>query len=317
MSKIYRNLIAVFLLVTAVLFTSLTVRMIGNDYIVETKYLYDIVDQAVLNIEKAKEAYNDKLDLMEKVWEERAENAVNIIFDEEDGLQQETLKSIGIMISAKSVHVMDKDGIVQFSTDDAMVGDTIESEAQGIADLLDDQNGQKYYMHVDDGDFWTDPTYCHLVMKTGDMRYPVICIEADTRQMGLKSERTIIENTLIEASTESGTSVAAIGADSGVVLGITKNNKQSINVAGAETSQELLEYLESVADKRYVTERINGALNILAVIRKEGFYAIAFTRMDTLWEKVFGQCLVTIFRLPVQEFCQEAVVRPLLGFGRL
>ncbi|MDO5135883.1 MAG: diguanylate cyclase [Eubacteriales bacterium] len=294
MNKIYRNLIAVFVAVTGILFFSLSAGLIAVNFSIETDYLGEITEQVQGNIDAAKESYDAKLRLMEEVWVERGKNAEYIIVQEELFQVEGALERMCTVMGAKDIHIFDQEGSVRFSTDKTALGGPLEGEEENLKRLMSKDAGKDYYVHIEESGFWEDPSYCRLVVRTEAEGCSAVCFDADTSQMGLKCEKTIIENTLMESATEYNTSIAAVGAGSGIVLGMTKNNSQTVEIQGMDSKEELLAYLEKAVKKGHTHAVINGEYSLVSVFREEGDYIIAFSLMNEL---VFGILKMLLFTL--------------------
>lgn len=294
MNKIYRNLIAVFMLVTCMLFTSLSVGMIRSDLKEEKQSLTEIVDQIMANIDIAKTSYYNKLDLMEGVWLDRAKDAAYLLMADEKLQSEEALGRIRTIIGASHLYVYGMDQKICLSTDESMIGKTVPDEDERLRALVNGEFGAEYYMHVEESGFWENPSYCRLMLLLDGSQYLAICIDADTKQMGLKCEKTIIENTLREASTEYKTSVAAIGSDSGIVLGMTENNEQAMEIEGLEEPQHRMEHMEAALAKGYTYENVNGERCLMAVKHQDGAYIVAFSPVSDIIRSILLQWLNTL-----------------------
>lgn len=293
MSKIYRNLITVFVLLTVMLFTFLSYGMITSDFRDEGEYLTEIVGQVMENTDLSKRNYEAKLQMMENVWMERAENAEYLISNLFEMKEQSELDRLAVILGAKDIYVYDNNQRICHSTDVDAVGTKLQDEKDRLKNLLAD-NETHYYVHIEDSGFWKNPSYCRLMIKAEAEEYSAICIEADVNQMGLKSERTIIENTLREAATEYDTSIVEIGKDSGAVLGMTKNNEQVLDIHGKTSNKERVIYLAKAAQKAHDFTRINGEYCIVVVKEQEDAYVMAFSPMSDTVIKCLEQWIRTL-----------------------
>lgn len=300
MLKIYRNLVLVFVLVTGMLFSFLTYGMITSDFQNEAEYLAEIVDQVMENTDNARKNYNAKLLLMEDAWVDRAENAEFLISNLFEMKEQSELDRLAVILGASNLYVYDNNQKICRSTDLSTIGSKLQDEKDKLKELMADKKNH-YYVHIEQSGFWKDPSYCRLMIKATAEEYSAICIEADVMQMGLKSERTIIEKTLLDAATEFDTSIVEIGKDSGAVLGMTKNNDQTLNIEGGQTYETRLNYLKKAVKKTHDHVKINGQYCIAVVREYDGAYVMAFSPMsDTVlqcleqWVKTFSVFVITI-----------------------
>lgn len=280
MKKIYRNLVAAFVAAASILFISLSAGLIQVNYSVEKANLKEITEQVLENIKVARQNYEKKLALMEEVWLEWGRNAEYILSKEAGSNLDDVLRRMRVVIGAKDLYVFDQKGRVWASTDQNAIGKPLEGEEELLKNLVGKDSGEDYYIHIEESGFWEDPSYCRLVLKASSEGFSAICIDADTTQMGLKCEKTLIENTLLETATEYNTSVAAIGEESGVILGMTKNNSQAIKIQGRDSREELLKFLEQGAEGGHMMTVINGEPSLVAVTKADGEYIMAFTLMN-------------------------------------
>lgn len=294
MSKIYRNLVLAFVLTTGLLFLSLSIGMVVSNIESENKYLEDIAVQVVKNIDSSKTKYHTKLNQMKTVWAQKGLDAEYILSAKKEASTQESLLRMRTIVGASQVHILDGEGRVMLSTDNSAVGSPIQGEEEAVRELIDSKTPGGYYVHIEDNGFWKDPTFCRLLMKSTSEDYAAVCFEADITQMGLKCEKTIIENTLFEAATEYDTSVVAVGQDSGVILGMTSNNEQRLEIEGVKNARERIAYLEEISQRDTILVDINGERNLMFVTEMDGAFIVAFTSLDEIlkltaeqWMRVF------------------------------
>lgn len=287
MNKIYRNLILIFVLATGTLFTFLCAGTLQRDFEAEADYLTEIVEQVVLNTETTRDNYNAKLMQMENVWIARGKNIEYLISNEAHLEQKEEMERLRNIAAAKDIHVYDNDGKICLSTNASLIGKKLKEEKERLQEMLDKE--EDYYVHIEDAGFWEDPGFCRLMLRSSSDKFSAICIEADTTQMGLKSERSLIEKTLEEAATEYEMSIVEVGKGSGIVIGMTKNNDQRLEIYKRQTNEERLGYLEEASSKYCDFVRINGEYSIVVVKEREDSYLLAYSSIHDIITKCMGQ----------------------------
>lgn len=295
MNRIYRNLVVIFIALTMVIFLILSVGMVKQNIEEEEVYLADIAKQVTNNILREKEAYKNKVDLMEGVWADRVRNAEYIISHEDRMKGRMELNQLKVIIGARAVHLFDSKGNVIVSSDEDAVGKPLQGEEELFQYLRNGEIHKDYYMHIEDSGFWRDPSYCRMIMLSTNESYSALCIEADTNQMGLKCERTIIENTLKKAATEFGTSVAAVGSDTGAVLGMTNNNEDRMEIKGKYTGKKRMDYMKSILGKKAAFAEINDQYSILVTDYMEGAYIVAYMPLEELLQSSIVQWRKALF----------------------
>lgn len=294
MSKIYRNLISAFVIVIVLLYATLSIGMLRSNAEAEVRYLSDVTEQVIKNIDASKAAYSAKVNLMTDVWKERIRNADEIISIEPQIRNQRELTQMGVLMGAKGLYLFAEDGTILLGTDETKNGQRLEGETQKMKALLSGETKTGYYVHIEESGFWKDPSYCRIVLKSDSDAYAALCIDTDTHQMGLKCEKTIIENALRDAATDFGTSVVAVGSDSGTVLGIT-NNQDGMEIEGIDNSGEMIAFMESVHENGARRANICGESCIMYVDYMPGAYIVTYVSFADILEASLIQWVKVLF----------------------
>lgn len=302
MNKIYRNLISAFVFVILLLYAVISISMFRSNIRAEKKYISDIAEQVINNIDVSRDAYAAKVDTMEAVWEERIRNADEIIASKPRMRNQASLAQLSVLLGANDIYLFSEDGTILIGTDETKIGQGLADESEKMQALISGEIPSGYYFHIEESGFWENPSYCRIAMRSQGDAYAALCIDMDTNQMGLKCEKAIIENTLQEAATDYDTSIAAVGTESGRILGMTVNNEQNMQIEGIGSSEEMIAFMKRAYRDGVSMAKISGESCIMYVSQMPGAFIVSYSSFTDIveasmvqWGKVLVAFGVALF----------------------
>lgn len=113
-------------------------------------------------------------------------------------------------------------------------------------------------------------------------------IRQGEKLLGQEPVKLVVQN----IATEHNTTIFALEAHTGELIGISKNNRQELEIPGIGNGRELAAYLSSFDKASYL--KINNTWNLLAVRGEEEFLLGAFCRADNIFESLFLQGVIAL-----------------------
>lgn len=278
MKTLYRRLgltFALFTLVIAVLFAlSLYERRVGEN----NRVLNQLLDSAQQNYESALADQEERLELLKEDYLNRAWTVEYILSGDyqaiSDGAGMEVLREL---MEVKNIAVLDAEGKVLLSA----TGETALPPGNR-SDQMAALETENALVCVDTPDFTRRPSYFYVLVRSRDPRFAAVLVEAETARLDLRSQKELMRDTLLQATTEYETGLVAVDCTSGKVLG-TAQDTQRFQIRGREDPDALLHYLAGAAEEASLFLTIDGRACQAVMHRQQNVYLVAFSEMDQLF----------------------------------
>ena len=294
MRKLYQRLILIYL-VSALLFivifaASLYLRGQNEN----GHYLYQLLGAVDSNLDDAELEYEKTADRLAEDYMIHARETAYLLARDERTAEETALEALRELMDVGSISLIDPSGVITVSTDEALEG---KKEDEGIMEEL--ERGDPEVIRIDEPDFWDRPAYFYVAVPVSGGRFGAVRIDGDLSQPGLTSGAERVKKILRQATTDYDTSILAAGKARGLIIGITENNRQDIEIEDVDEGKDMVAFMDALPKGEPVMLRINGEWQSVVVRERHDMYLAAFTAMDQvaadmLATLVIGLCAVAI-----------------------
>lgn len=294
MRKLYQRLILIYL-VSALLFivifaASLYLRGQNEN----GHYLYQLLGAVDSNLDDAELEYEKTADRLAEDYMIHARETAYLLARDERTAEETALEALRELMDVGSISLIDPSGVITVSTDEALEG---KKEDEGIMEEL--ERGDPEVIRIDEPDFWDRPAYFYVAVPVSGGRFGAVRIDGDLSQPGLTSGAERVKKILRQATTDYDTSILAAGKARGLIIGITENNRQDIEIEDVDEGKDMVAFMDALPKREPVMLRINGEWQSVVVRERHDMYLAAFTAMDQvaadmLATLVIGLCAVAV-----------------------
>lgn len=294
MRKLYQRLILIYL-VSALLFivifaASLYLRGQNEN----GHYLYQLLGAVDSNLDDAELEYEKTADRLAEDYMIHARETAYLLARDERTAEETALEALRELMDVGSISLIDPSGVITVSTDEALEG---KKEDEGIMEEL--ERGDPEVIRIDEPDFWDRPAYFYVAVPVSGGRFGAVRIDGDLSQPGLTSGAERVKKILRQATTDYDTSILAAGKARGLIIGITENNRQDIEIEDVDEGKDMVAFMDALPKGEPVMLRINGEWQSVVVRERHDMYLAAFTAMDQvaadmLATLVIGLCAVAV-----------------------
>lgn len=294
MRKLYQRLILIYL-VSALLFivifaASLYLRGQNEN----GHYLYQLLGAVDSNLDDAELEYEKTADRLAEDYMIHARETAYLLARDERTAEETALEALRELMDVGSISLIDPSGVITVSTDEALEG---KKEDEGIMEEL--ERGDPEVIRIDEPDFWDRPAYFYVAVPVSGGRFGAVRIDGDLSQPGLTSGAERVKKILRQATTDYDTSILAAGKARGLIIGITENNRQDIEIEDVDEGKDMVAFMHALPKGEPVMLRINGEWQSVVVRERHDMYLAAFTAMDQvaadmLATLVIGLCAVAV-----------------------
>ena len=294
MRKLYQRLILIYL-VSALLFivifaASLYLRGQNEN----GHYLYQLLGAVDSNLDDAELEYEKTADRLAEDYMIHARETAYLLARDERTAEETALEALRELMDVGSISLIDLSGVITVSTDEALEG---KKEDEGIMEEL--ERGDPEVIRIDEPDFWDRPAYFYVAVPVSGGRFGAVRIDGDLSQPGLTSGAERVKKILRQATTDYDTSILAAGKARGLIIGITENNRQDIEIEDVDEGKDMVAFMDALPKREPVMLRINGEWQSVVVRERHDMYLAAFTAMDQvaadmLATLVIGLCAVAV-----------------------
>lgn len=294
MRKLYQRLILIYL-VSALLFivifaASLYLRGQNEN----GHYLYQLLGAVDSNLDDAELEYEKTADRLAEDYMIHARETAYLLARDERTAEETALEALRELMDVGSISLIDPSGVITVSTDEALEG---KKEDEGVMEEL--ERGDPEVIRIDEPDFWDRPAYFYVAVPVSGGRFGAVRIDGDLSQPGLTSGAERVKKILRQATTDYDTSILAAGKARGLIIGITENNRQDIEIEDVDEGKDMVAFMDALPKGEPVMLRINGEWQSVVVRERHDMYLAAFTAMDQvaadmLATLVIGLCAVAV-----------------------
>ena len=294
MRKLYQRLILIYL-VSALLFivifaASLYLRGQNEN----GHYLYQLLGAVDSNLDDAELEYEKTADRLAEDYMIHARETAYLLARDERTAEETALEALRELMDVGSISLIDPSGVITVSTDEALEG---KKEDEGVMGEL--ERGDPEVIRIDEPDFWDRPAYFYVAVPVSGGRFGAVRIDGDLSQPGLTSGAERVKKILRQATTDYDTSILAAGKARGLIIGITENNRQDIEIEDVDEGKDMVAFMDALPKGEPVMLRINGEWQSVVVRERHDMYLAAFTAMDQvaadmLATLVIGLCAVAV-----------------------
>lgn len=294
MRKLYQRLILIYL-VSALLFivifaASLYLRGQNEN----GHYLYQLLGAVDSNLDDAELEYEKTADRLAEDYMIHARETAYLLARDERTAEETALEALRELMDVGSISLINPSGVITVSTDEALEG---KKEDEGIMEEL--ERGDPEVIRIDEPDFWDRPAYFYVAVPVSGGRFGAVRIDGDLSQPGLTSGAERVKKILRQATTDYDTSILAAGKARGLIIGITENNRQDIEIEDVDEGKDMVAFMDALPKGEPVMLRINGEWQSVVVRERHDMYLAAFTAMDQvaadmLATLVIGLCAVAV-----------------------
>ena len=285
MKRLYRRLALTFTVSTLLLVLVFTISMYERSRTESGHYLNQLLDSVEINLEKAQEDYKARLELLKEDYLNRAWAVEYVLSANPQAISEEQLAVLKELMEVQDITLIGNSGEIILSTNEA--AGEIYKYTEAIDKLSAAQDGEAYYIHIDSPGFAQRPESFYVTVGAKTDGFAAVRIDADISRANLKSRKDLIESTLGQATTEYKTSIIAVDKENGRIVGITENNTQQFEIPGIETTEELLEVLNSPRSSAQRLLMINGEYRSTVIREGEHMYLIAYSSLDSVLSQMF------------------------------
>ena len=219
---------------------------------------------------------------------------MSILARDERTAEETALEALRELMDVGSISLIDPSGVITVSTDEALEG---KKEDEGIMEEV--ERGDPEVIRIDEPDFWDRPAYFYVAVPVSGGRFGAVRIDGDLSQPGLTSGAERVKKILRQATTDYDTSILAAGKARGLIIGITENNRQDIEIEDVDEGKDMVAFMDALPKGEPVMLRINGEWQSVVVRERHDMYLAAFTAMDQvaadmLATLVIGLCAVAV-----------------------
>lgn len=273
MRRLYRRL-ALLCFVSALLFVLIFgVLLYLRGRKENEEYLSQLLESVDHNREEATREYEETVERLGEEYVIHARETAYILENDPKAAEPSALEALRELLGVGAVSLLGTDGKILVSTEEELVG-TWEEE-QVMAGLLTSSGDEGAVVQVDEPDFWERPAYFYVAVPVESPRFAAVRLDGDMEQLGLSSGAQRVQEVLRQATTEYDTSIFAAGKARGLVIGITENNRQDIQIRTLQEGRELLDYLEGLPLGEDLTMEINGAYQSTVLKERHDMYLAA------------------------------------------
>ena len=294
MRKLYQRLILIYL-VSALLFivifaASLYLRGQNEN----GHYLYQLLGAVDSNLDDAELEYEKTADRLAEDYMIHARETAYLLARDERTAEETALEALRELMDVGAISLIDPSGVITVSTDEALEG---KKEDEGIMEEV--ERGDPEVIRIDEPDFWDRPAYFYVAVPVSGGRFGAVRIDGDLSQPGLTSGAERVKKILRQATTDYDTSILAAGKARGLIIGITENNRQDIEIEDVDEGKDMVAFMDALPKGEPVMLRINGEWQSVVVRERHDMYLAAFTAMDQvaadmLATLVIGLCAVAV-----------------------
>lgn len=294
MRKLYQRLILIYL-VSALLFivifaASLYLRGQNEN----GHYLYQLLGAVDSNLDDASQEYENTVSRLAEDYMIHARETAYLLARDERTAEKTALEALRELMDVGAISLIDPSGVITVSTDEALEG---KKEDEGVMEEL--ERGDPEVIRIDEPDFWDRPAYFYVAVPVSGGRFGAVRIDGDLSQPGLTSGAERVKKILRQATTDYDTSILAAGKARGLIIGITENNRQDIEIEDVDEGKDMVAFMDALPKGEPVMLRINGEWQSVVVRERHDMYLAAFTAMDQvaadmLATLVIGLCAVAV-----------------------
>lgn len=294
MRKLYQRLILIYL-VSALLFivifaASLYLRGQNEN----GHYLYQLLGAVDSNLDDASQEYENTVSRLAEDYMIHARETAYLLARDERTAEEAALEALRELMDVGAISLIDPSGVITVSTDEALEG---KKEDEGVMEEL--ERGDPEVIRIDEPDFWDRPAYFYVAVPASGGRFGAVRIDGDLSQPGLTSGAERVKKILRQATTDYDTSILAAGKARGLIIGITENNRQDIEIEDVDEGKDMVAFMDALPKGEPVMLRINGEWQSVVVRERHDMYLAAFTAMDQvaadmLATLVIGLCAVAV-----------------------
>lgn len=303
MKRLYRRLALTFSVSALLLVLVFTISMYERSRTESGHYLNQLLDSVEINLEKAQEDYNARLELLKEDYLNRAWAVEYVLSGDPQILSKTELIVLKELMEVRDITLIGDSGEILLSTNEK-TGE-IYDRADEIDRLVSAGTEEAYYVHIDSSGFAQRPQSFYVTVRAKSDLFAAVRIDADISRANLKSRKDLIESTLRQATTEYRTSIIAVGKENGGIVGITENNSQKFEIPGIETTEELSDLMGNIHSGEQKLLMVNGEYRNLVVREQESMYLIAYSSLDSalghmFWsfvEGILGIGAVSVFTI--------------------
>lgn len=281
MKRLYRRLALTFLVSALLLVLVFTVSMYERSRTESGYYLNQLLDSVEINLEKAQEDYEARMELLKEDYLNRAWAVEYVLSGDPQIISYTELTVLKELMEVQDITLIGHSGDILLSTNK-------ETGAVYQKTEVPDVPGEGAYdIHMDSPGFAQRPESFYVTVGARSEAFAAVRIDADISRAGLMSRKDLIESTLRQATTDYSTSMIAVDKDSGRIVGITENNTQEFEIPGIGTTGELLELLRSGRNSGQRLLVINGEYRSTVIREQEDMYLIAYSSLDSVLRHMF------------------------------
>ncbi len=269
MKKLYLRLAlvcAAFLVLMAALFAgSFSLRALQEN----RHYLDQLLTGLEDNLAHAYREEEEKRTLLEEDYLNRAWAVEYILWNA--SVTRDQLEAVRQLMEVEGIALLDREGTVLRSAGQ-MTGPREEGPVF---------DGQGEQVVIDEGSFYTAPAYLYAQVLSGQPGRARVRLDAQPDRLGLLSGSQLVAQILLGSTTEENTLLGAVDSSTGLLLGLSANNAQTVEIRGADTPRERLKILKEAAEEGKLTLlQVNGEYHTVLVREGEGVYLLAMTRLS-------------------------------------
>lgn len=272
MKKLYERLAVTFILSTILIMALFVVSLYERGRKANEQYLDQLLSGVETNLKSVRLDYEEKVRLLEEDYLNRARAVDYILSSDSQMISEAELAIVKELMEVRGIAVTDREGNVCLSA----------GEQSGPRDAYGLVWPDGSRVVIEDAGFYEAPSYFYVETESTSQLYGSVRLDARVDRLDLISREEMVRSTLLQATTEEDTILAAVEKENGRIAGITRNNVQELQVDGVETSRELLELLEEIQKEGRRILKVNGESYMVLVREQEGTYLLALGRMKQI-----------------------------------
>lgn len=258
-----------------------------------------LLAQADAQVEQVEKEYQDKISLLKKDYLNRAFVTEMILRSDEKIRTPNGMEILADTMQVDGVYAIDSQGKVCISSKEDMVGRDLQEDLL----LLEEKepiNGEVYEIIFENSDFYKAPADFHILIQSDSDLFSAIRMDIDEKKLGLVSRADIIREVLNETPTDFDTALCAVDGSTGQVIGLTKNNKQTLLMGENFSGHEISCLMKRIEEGKVYKTDINHSLSRLTLTEREGYYLLAYRSLSKLIsEIVLLSALILVLMLAV------------------
>lgn len=251
----------------------------------------ELLEQISTSYENSQENLKEKIELYKADYLNRTYAIDFILKNNEDMRTNEGLNKINSLMQVNSIHVLDKSGEIVLSTQDDLIGVNLldYEECINLWPLIKDTDNTKSVVDLDSNTIIEKTKKDFFNVKSSIDEYSIIQIGVNESERLKIIENKSISEILKETPTVYTNTIFAIDKTSGEILGLTSNNKQTLDFSLSNIN--IITVLKNAVDGDII--KINGDYKFLKSKIMDDFILVSYIDNSEVFIQIISQIFIS------------------------